>query len=190
MSSWRAQGKFYCINNLRLDILHTRENKSCWYLKTFIIKAVFFDSFKLQYKQDRITRSRVESGMQNFSCYVWRLQDTWQACLWSGGHYRTVCNERCMKVNKRMHKVAQNMVHGQALVKALMSLSLEALTAVLLDIQFFWDSRHVDRQIVTNRHAATSQKTSIVMKQWHISTHIYVIYKFIAILKLILIKVM
>jgi len=42
-----------------------------------------------------------------------------------------------MKVNKRMHKVAQNMVHGQALVKALMSLSLEALTAVLLDIQFF-----------------------------------------------------
>jgi len=42
-----------------------------------------------------------------------------------------------MKVNKIMNKVAQNMVHGQSIIKALMSLSLEALTAVLLDIQFF-----------------------------------------------------
>jgi len=89
-----------------------------------------------------------------------------------------------------MNKVAQNMVHGPSLVKALMSLSLEALTAVLLDIQFFRDSRRVDRQIVTNRHAATSQKTSIVTKQRHVSTHIQVIYKFVTILKLTLMKIM
>jgi len=60
-----------------------------------------------------------------------------------------------MKVNKRMSKAAHNMVHGPSLVKSLMSLSLEALTAVLLDIQFSRDSRRFDRQIVTNRHAAT-----------------------------------
>lgn len=57
-------------------------------------------------------------------------------------------------------------------VKMLMSLRLEELTGVMLDIQFFLDSRRVERQTVTNRHAATSQKTSVVTKERHVSTHI------------------
>ena len=111
------------------------------------------------------------------------------ACRLEGTN-RTVRNEQSMKVNKRMNKVARNTVHGPSFVKALISLSLAALTAVLFDIQFFRDSSHVDWQIAANRHAATSQKTPIVKKQRHVSTHLQVIYKFRTILKLILRKIM